>query len=310
MAITTTIPSSRLTEAYVENKIPPLRRYKFISPGWFKAMGNPLLAGRDFTWTDIYETRPVVLVSESLARELWHEPGAAIGKQIRETPKSPWREVVGVVGNERDDGVDHKANTSVYWPMMLRNFWGQPLFAQRGQAFAIRSSRTGSAGFLNEVRQAVWSVNPNLPIANVRTVKEVYDWSMARTSFTLVMLSIAAGMALLLGIVGIYGVISYAVSQRTREIGIRIALGAPQQSVLQMFVREGLILTAIGVACGLIAAAGLTQMMKTLLFEVSPMDPATYGAVSLVLATAALAASYIPARRATSIEPVEALRVE
>ena len=297
-------------KSYADGQVPAMRRYKFISPGFFKAMGNPLLAGRDLTWTDIYETRPVVLVSDALARELWRDPAAALGKRIRENPKAPWREVVGVVGNERDDGADHKATTIVYWPMMLRDFWGFPMIAQRGQAFAIRSGRTGSASLLNEVRRAVWAVNPDLPIANVRTVKEVYDRSMARTAFTLVMLSIAAGMALLLGIVGIYGVISYAVSQRTREIGIRIALGAPPQSVRQMFVREGLLMTAIGVVCGLAAAAGLTRLMKALLFEVSPLDPATYCAVSLVLAAAALLASYIPARRATAIEPVEALRVE
>ncbi len=297
-------------KSYADGQVPAMRRHKFISPGFFKAMGNPLLAGRDFTWTDIYETRRVVLVSEALARELWRDPAAALGKQVRENPKAPWREVVGVVGNERDDGADHKATAIVYWPMMLRDFWGQPLIVQRGQAFAIRSTRTGSASLLNEVRRAVWSVNPDLPIAGVRTMQEVYDRSMARTAFTLVMLSIAAGMALLLGIVGIYGVISYAVSQRTREIGIRIALGAPPQSVRQMFVREGLLMTAIGVVCGLAAAAGLTRLMKALLFEVSPLDPATYCAVSLVLAAAALLASYIPARRATTIEPVEALRVE
>ena len=297
-------------KSYADGQVPAMRRHKFISPGFFKAMGNPLLAGRDFTWTDIYETRRVVLVSEALARELWRDPAAALGKQVRENPKAPWREVVGVVGNERDDGADHKATAIVYWPMMLRDFWGQPLIVQRGQAFAIRSTRTGSPSLLNEVRRAVWSVNPDLPIAGVRTMQEVYDRSMARTAFTLVMLSIAAGMALLLGIVGIYGVISYAVSQRTREIGIRIALGAPPQSVRQMFVREGLLMTAIGVVCGLAAAAGLTRLMKALLFEVSPLDPATYCAVSLVLAAAALLASYIPARRATTIEPVEALRVE
>ncbi|HTT65596.1 MAG TPA: ABC transporter permease [Bryobacteraceae bacterium] len=297
-------------KSYAEGKVPPLRRYKFISPGYFKAMGNPLLAGRDLTWTDTYQARPVVLVSETLARELWGTPAAALGKQIRENPKGVWREVIGVAGNERDDGVNHKAAAIVYWPMLLHDFWSQPPLAQRGQAFAIRSSRTGSSSFLSQVRQAVWSVNPDLPIANVRTVQEVYDRSVARTSFTLLMLSIAAGMALLLGIVGIYGVISYTVSQRTREIGIRIALGAPQQSVQQMFVRQGLVLTGIGVACGLATAAGLTRLMKALLFEVSPLDPATYAAVSLVIAAAALLASYIPARRATAIEPVEALRVE
>jgi putative ABC transport system permease protein len=153
-------------------------------------------------------------------------------------------------------------------------------------------------------------VNPDLPVANVRTVQEIYDRSLARTSFTLVMLTIAGGMALLLGIVGIYGVISYSVSQRTRELGIRIALGAPQQTVRKMFVREGLTLTAIGVACGLVAALALTRLMASLLFEVSPLDPATYGAVSAILVSAAMVASYVPAHRATMIEPVEALRVE
>jgi len=206
--------------------------------------------------------------------------------------------------------VNQKATTVVYWPMIVRDLWGKPLTTQRGQAFAIRSRRTGSASFLSEVRRAVWSVNPDLPIAGVETMQEVYEGSMARTAFTLVMLSIAAGMALLLGIVGIYGVVSYTVSQRTREIGIRIALGASPPAVRQMFVREGLLLTALGVACGIAAAAGFTRLMKTLLFEVSPLDPATYCAVSLVLAAAALFASYIPARRATAIEPVEALRVE
>ncbi len=295
---------------YAEGQVPPMRRYKFISPGWFKTMGNPLLAGRDLTWTDVYEGRPVVLVSEALARELWHSPNAAVGKQVRENPGGIWREVVGVVGSERDDGADHKATTSVYFPMLVRNFWGQADQVWRGQAITIRSTRASALGFLKEVRQSVWSVNPDLPIADVRTVREIYDRSMARTAFTLTMLSISAAMALLLGIVGIYGVISYTVSQRTREIGIRIALGAPQSSVRGMFIREGLVLAAIGVACGVAAAAGLTHLMTSLLFEVSPLDPVTYVAVSLGLAAAALLASYIPARRATAIEPVEALRVE
>jgi len=297
-------------KVYADEKIPPLRRYKFVSPGSFKTMGSPLLAGRDLTWADIYEHRPVVLVSESLARELWQTPTAALGKQVRENPKGVWRQVIGVVGNERDNGVSEKAPTIAYWPMIVKNFWDQDLRVQRNQAFAIRSSRTGTAGLLKEVRLAIWSVNPNLPIADVRTLREIYDGSMARTSFTLVMLTIAAVMALLLGIVGIYGVISYSVSQRTREIGIRIALGAPQQNVRQMFVRQGLLLTGIGVACGVAAAVALTRLMTALLFEVSPLDPATYCAVCAVLIAAAVLASYIPARRATNIDPSDALRVE
>lgn len=180
---------------------------------------------------------------------------------------------------------------------------------QRGPAYAVRTSRARTSAFLNEVRQAVWSVDRNLPISNVQTEQEIYDHSTARTSFTLLMLAIAAGMALLLGLVGIYGVISYSVAQRTREIGIRMALGAPHQAVRLMFVRHGLILTAIGVACGVAAAVGVTRVMSALLFNVSPMDPLTFGAVSLVLLAAALLASYLPARRATSVDPVEALRI-
>ncbi len=295
---------------YAEGQLPPIRRFKHIAPGFFGTMGNPLLAGRDVAWTDLYEKRHVVLISESLAREYWKSPEAAIGRRIRENPKSPWREIVGVVGNERDNGVHERAPAIAYWPMLVRDFWGDQVSVRRGMAFAVRSGRTGSAGFLQQVRQAVWSVNPDVPIAGVRTVKEIYDRSLARTSFTLVMLAIAAGMALLLGVVGIYGVISYAVSQRTREIGIRMALGAPQDRIRRMFVGHGLVLAGIGVGCGLGAAMALSRVMTALLFEVSPLDPLTYGAVSVVLVTAAFLASYVPACRATGIAPVDALRAE
>jgi predicted permease len=291
-----------------EGKIPPLRRFKFISPGFFKTVGRAVIAGRDLDWTDTYQTRPVVLISENMAREYWRQPSAAIGKRIRETTSSPWREIIGVVANERDDGVDHPAPAIVYWPLLRRDFWGQKLDVQNGAVLAIRSPRAGTEAFLKEVRQAIWSVNPDLPLANVRTEKEIYDASMGRTSFLLVMLALASGMALLLGLVGIYGVISYSVSQRTREIGIRMALGASQQTVRQMFVRHGLLLTSMGVACGLVAALAVTRLMTALLFEVSPLDPATYGAVSALLAGAALLASYLPARRATRIDPSDALR--
>ena len=295
---------------YSEGQIPPIRRYKYLSPGAFQTMGNPLLTGRDFTWTDLYERRPVVLVSENLARELWGGPAAAIGKRIRENPKGMWREVIGVAGNERDDGADRKAPEIVYWPLILNNIWDMPVRVQRTVAYEIRSSRAGSASLVKEAGQAVWSVNPDLPLADVRTVQEIYQRSMARTAFTLVMLSLAAGMALLLGVVGIYGVLSYSVSQRTREIGIRMALGAQQQKIRQMFVGHGLRLAAIGVVCGVAAAGALTRLMRSLLFEVSPMDPVTYGAVAVLLVGAAWMAAYIPARRATAVAPLEALRSE
>jgi predicted permease len=296
--------------AYSASQIPPLRTFKFVSPGLLKTMGNTLVAGRDFSWTDTYEKRPVAMVSENLARELWKDPGAAIGKQIRENLKSPWREVVGVVADEREDGVDRKAPAIAYWPLLMDNFSTNAVLVTRSAAYIVRSSRTGSDSFLKEIQQAVWSVNPNLPLASVRTLQEIYDRSLGRTSFTLVMLAIAGGMALLIGIVGIYGVISYSVSQRTREIGIRIALGAPREEMTGMFLRQGVALAGVGTIFGLGAAAALTRLMSSLLFEVAPFDPVTYGAVSAILILAAVLASYIPALRATSVDPVVALRAE
>ena len=202
-------------------------------------MGNRLIAGRDFTWTDFMRSGPVAMVSENLARELWSNPAAAVGKRIRESLKAPWREIVGVVSDERDDGVNQNAPKIVLWPILMDNFSGDQTSVRRTLAFMIRSTRTGSRSFLDDIRRAVWSIDPNLPLAEVRTLKEIYDKSLARTSFTLVMLAIAGAMALLLGVVGIYGVISYSVSQRTREIGIRMALGARKEELTRMFVRHG-----------------------------------------------------------------------
>jgi predicted permease len=273
-------------------------------------VGSRLIAGRELTWAETYNRTPVALVSESMAREVWLDPRAAIGKRIRSSLKDDWREVIGVVADLRDDGIDQKPPAIVYWPLLQRNFVGAETYVIRGVVFLIRTQRAGSRGLLQELQQAVASVNPNLPVADVKTLESVYDRSLARTSLTLVLLAIAGGMALLLGVVGIYGVISYSVSQRTREIGIRLALGAPLQEVTGMFVRHGLVLSAIGTACGLTVALGLTRLMKSLLYDVSPADPLTYAAVSAGLILMATLASYLPARRATSVDPVEALRAE
>jgi putative ABC transport system permease protein len=297
-------------KTYAPGQIPPIRRFRFMSPGYLQTLGTPLIAGRDFTWTDLYGLRNVAIVSESLARELWGNPTAALGKRIREGMNDPWREVVGVADDVFDNGVNEPAPTIVYWPVLMGPFWNDQVRVNRGGAFVIRTSRAGTETFLADARKAVWSVNPNLPVFLVRTLGDIYDQSMQRTSFTLVMLGVAGGMALVLGIVGIYGVISYAVSQRTREIGIRMALGAEDGALKRMFVRHGLILAAIGVSIGLGAAAGVTRLMSSLLFGVTALDPATYVAVPIMLAAAAMLASYLPARRVVRVDPVEALRAE
>jgi len=297
-------------KTYDPGKIPPIRRFKFISPDYFRTVGTPLVAGRDITWTDVFDDRHVVVISDNMAREMWGSSQAALGKRIRVANIDHWREIVGVVGDVYDDGVHEPASTIVYWPMMVSKFWGNERFVARSLTYVVRSERTSTDAFLAQVRQAVWSVNGSLPLALVRTLKEVYDRSMARTTFALVMLAIAGGMALLLGLIGIYGVISYAVSQRTREIGIRMALGVDHKEVKRMFVRHGLVLAGIGIVIGVGVAAGVTRLMASLLFHVSPLDGWTYVAVSLVLATAAVLASYLPARRAAGLDPVEALRAE
>jgi len=294
----------------VESQIPAIRNFKFISPGLLQTMGNHIVVGRDFSWDDVYQRRPVAMLSENMARELWRTPEAAIGKRIRESMKNPWREVIAVVSDERDDGFDKPAPSIAFFPLMLNEFEGADVFVSRYPAYMIRTSRAGSASFLAEISRAVWSVNPNLPLASVRTLGEITARSMGRTSFALVMLGVAGAMALLLGAAGIYGVISYSVSQRTREVGIRKALGAQNGDVARMFVAYGARLAAAGIVCGLVAAIVATRLMGSLLFGVTPTDPLTYVAVSGGLAAIAILASYLPAWRATLLEPTQALRTD
>ena len=295
---------------YAEGEFPPLRLFKFVSPGFLKTLGTPLIAGREITWADTYNKIPVAMISENLAREYWRQPADALGKRIQVGTKDDWREIIGVVGDVHDDGVNKKPPTCAYWPLLQARFESDDISVRREVAFVIRTPRAGSEAFLKDVREAVWSADANLPLANVHTVDYFYKRSMARTAFTLIMLGVAGSMALLLGVVGIYGVIAYSVSQRTREIGIRMALGAQQPTVTGMFVRHGLLLTGVGVACGLVAAVLLMRLMSSLLFNVNPVDPATYAVVSLGLVATAWLASYLPSRRAATIDPVDALRAE
>lgn len=299
---------------YVEGKAyagdAPIRFYNYVSPGYFHALGTRMVAGRDFTWDEIYGMQPKVIISENMANEEWGSAAAAIGKRIM-SYRPHLYEVIGVVQDVHYNGVDEEAPAIVYWPLIRGNPWpGLSVYTPSSAAFVVRSSRAGTQAFLNEVQQAVWSVNADLPVASPRTMQEIYSKSLARTSFTLVMLGIAAAMALALGIIGIYGVISYAVSQRTREIGIRLALGAQKRELRWMFVRSALALAGVGIVIGLGAAVAAAQLMKTLLFGVSPLDPLSFAAVPLILAAAAALASFLPASRVTAVNPVDALKVE
>ena len=295
---------------YAEGELPPLLQFKFMSPGFLKTVQIPMVAGRDFTWDDTYQKLPVAIISENVAREYWPTAGDALGKRIRVSTKDDWREIIGVAGDVYDDGVNQKPSKAAYWPLMMANFESDPLSVRREVAFAVRTRRAGSEALMADVREAVWSVDPNLPLAEVHTADYFYRKSLARTSFTLIMLGVAGGMALLLGVVGIYGVIAYSVSQRTREVGIRIALGAQLPSVTGMFVRQGMWLTGIGVLAGVLVSFGVMRLMSSLLFGVQAVDPVTYIAVSCGLAATAFLACYLPSRRAAGVDPVEALRAE
>jgi predicted permease len=297
---------------HYEGGEPPIRLYNYVSPGYFKTAGTRLVAGRDFTWDDLYGLRPTVMVSENFARESWGSASAGVGKRVRQFSNKPWLEVIGVVEDVRVHGVDQDAPQVIYWPAMLNSpYSSQPsIEPSRAVTFVLRSDRAGSESLQGEMQQAVWSVNSSLPLASIRTMQEIYSQSLARTSFTLVMLAIAGSMALALGIIGIYGVISYTVSQRKREIGIRLALGAQKSDLKWMFVRSALLLTLAGVVIGLGTAATLMRLMKSLLFGISPLDPFTYITVPLILVMSAALASYLPACRAAAIDPTEALRAE
>ncbi len=298
----------------VGDELPPIRRYKWIGQGYHETMGNPLVAGRALTWSDIESRARVAMITEDLAREYWDAPADALGRRIRSfgggSGPGDWWEIVGVVGAEHDDGVDQDPVATVFWPHLYENHFRDELNTARSLAYVVRTRDGDPTLLLPQIREAVWSVNPNLPVARVATLEELVADSMGRTSFTLVMLAIAAGVALFLGSVGIYGVISYIVAQRTREIGVRMAMGAERSDVSGMVLRQALVLSAAGVLIGLVAAAGLTRLMASLLYGVSPMDPITLGSVSVALASVAVVASWLPARRAASVDPVVALRSE
>ncbi len=290
------------------DRMPPNRAYRHASPGLFAALGSRLLAGRDFTWDDVFDQRRLAIVSETMARESWGEPREALGKRIRIGRDAPWTEVVGVVENIHSDGLHQVAPATVYARAGIETSANGSATARRAVTVAIRSSRAGSQAFLEEVSAAVHAVNTNVPLADVRTLADAYRRSMAQTSFTVILLGIAAAMALALAVVGVYGVLAYAVARRRHEVGIRLALGAQPSTVRALFVRQGLFLTSLGGILGLAASVALSRWISSLLYGVTALDPLTYAVSGAALAAGAILASVVPARRAASVDPMETLR--
>jgi predicted permease len=295
---------SRLSAA----DMPPLRLFKMISPGFLRALGTTLVAGRDFAWADMTPDSRVILVSENLARELWGSPQSAIGRRLQTLPGTPWHDVIGVVQDVRESGAQKPSPAIVYWPA----YGESPYKAERADVartitIVVRTPRAGTGSLVADVEKAVWSMRSDLAIAGVQTMQAIYDRSMAQTSFTMTTLLGAGGMALLLAVIGVYGVVSYAVSRRMRELGIRVALGGQPRSLVLGFVRWGLLLAGLAIPVGLAGAAGLGRLAATLLFGVEPLDPITCATVVAILAAAAAAASYLPARRIMTLDPIRVL---
>lgn len=296
----------RMTTIDIEGResvalLTPLREVQFVSPGFFETLHTPLVAGRRLEWADV-ERRGVVLVSENLARAEWGSAEAALHQRIRPTPTAPtgpWSAIVGVVGDVHHDGLSEPAPETVVFPALAFNTTA---------SFVMRSERAGTPGLLDDLRAAIWSVNPALSPAHVRTLGDMYRRSMARTSVVLLLLAVTGGLALALGLVGTYGVVSYAAAQRRREIAVRLALGATLGAVRRMFVARALALVGLGVALGLGAAAGLTQVLASQLFGVTRLDAATHLAAATLLTAAAGLASYVSARRASALNAVDVLR--
>jgi len=279
------------------DRIPPNRTIKSISPGLFAALGTRVIAGRDFAWSDLVNPPRVAIISENMARENWGDPQDALGKRIRINGAGQWTVIVGVAENVHDDGVDQPPPGIVYFPGV-----------RRGVAFALRSSRAGTEGLLKEIAKKVHAVDSSLPLVKVRTLSDLNRLTMERRSFTLVLLGIAAGMAVTLSIIGVYGVLAYAVALRRKEISIRVVVGAEPRTIKALFLRQGLTLTCLGGVVGLVFALGASHWMSSLLFGVAPADPLTFGVSGAVILAAASAASYVPSRRAASLNPVEGLR--
>jgi predicted permease len=299
-------PMEPTDNPFPEGELGPIVERRNITPGYLEAMQIPIRQGRAPTWEDQADQFRGIVISEALARAFWPD-GSAVGRQIQNQHGDfPW-EVVGVAGDVRFDAVEDEPLPLAYFPALS----GTPEALEPSRSMDVVIRVAGDPlGVVAQAREALGSVDPRLPMISPRTVETVVEDSMASTSFTVLLLGIAAGIALLLGTVGIYGVISFIVNRRTQEIGVRMALGAPAQTVLRSVLSQAMVLTGIGLVVGLVGAWALSRAMASLLYGVAATDPVTFGGTALLLGLVALVATWVPARRASRVDPVEALRAE
>ena len=278
----------------------PSADYRVISSDYFKALSIPLLKGREFTEQDNSDSPPTTIINEAAARRFWPDEDP-LGKRLRIESDQPWIEIVGVVGNVKHLGLDSQARAELYLSF-LKDPWPFMTVVVRGAS--------NPKSLAEAMRAEVWAIDKDLPVPDIKTMDELVSGSVARRRFNMLLLGIFASVALVLAAVGIYGVMSYSVTQRTHEIGIRMALGARQSDVLKLVIRQGATLAAVGVGIGLVGASALTRVLASLLFEVGTTDPATFVSLSLLLTAVALGACFVPARRAAKVDPMVALRYE
>lgn len=281
--------------------------YDVVTPGYFATMHIPLSQGRDFLWSDTPETQPIIVINEAMAKAYWPQENP-LGKRIRQGGPDErqlrWLTIAGIVGDVREFDPLTAPRPTMYFPVTQ--------FADPGGI--LRDWVVRSVGdpltVASSVRAAVWSVDKDLPVTRVRTMQEVWSLSIASERLNLLLFALFASLAVVLATGGIYGVMAYNLAERTHEIGIRVALGARSNDVMKLLLAQGFRLTALGLLLGLTAAFALTRLMASMIYRVSSTDAATFFTVALLLGAVALAACYIPARRALGVDPMVALRYE